>query len=214
MDAIMARLVRWQRLLSRGPRRILDEQSIRGLIGELLFIRDELFPRFRARAIDFWQGPDRLPQDFVVGGYLFEIKTHLVGDSPKVSISSPSQLWGGTAPLYLVVIPLARCGRHASGVVTLPELIDQLAKDLTGKPQLEIFEARLGDFGYFPYPEYLDETYCPGPSSSFEVRDGFPRIDLGAIPDGAEDVRYSIRLDVCEQFRAQPDWKQVQGRIQ
>lgn len=214
MDALMARLVRWQRLLSRGPRRILDDQSIRGLIGELLFIRDELFPRFRALAIDFWQGPDRLPQDFVVGGYLFEVKTHLVGDAPKAYIASPSQLWSDGAPLYLVVIPLAHCGRHASGAVTLPELIDQLAKDLVGKPQLEAFEARLADFGYVPYPEYFDATYCPGPSSSFEVRDGFPRIIAGAIPDGVVDVRYAIRLDVCQPFRAQPDWKQIQGRVQ
>ena len=210
MDAMMARLLRWQRLLSRGPRRILDDQAIRGLIGELLFIRDELYPRFRARAVDYWQGPDRLPQDFVVGGYLFEVKTHLVGDAPKVSIASQSQLWGAGAPLFLIVIPLAHCGRHSAGVVTLPELVDELASQLEGKPQLETFEARLADFGYVPYPEYLDDTYAPGPSSCFDVRDGFPRIISGAIPDGVDDVRYAIRMDACEPYRTQPDWKQIQ----
>ena len=101
MDALMARLIRWQRLLSRGPRKLLDDRAIRGLIGELLFLRDELVSRFGVRAVDFWQGPERLPQDFVVGGHLFEIKTHLVGDTPKIYISSPAQLWGGGSPLYI-----------------------------------------------------------------------------------------------------------------
>lgn len=210
MDAMMARLLRWQRLLSRGPRRILDDQAIRGLIGELLFLRNELLPRFRAHAIDFWQGPDRLPQDFVVGGYLFEVKTHLTGDAPKISIASPSQLWSGGAPLFLVVTPLAHCGRQTQGAVTLPELVDELAKQLAGKPQLETFEARLADFGYVPYPEYLDATYSAGSTSCFEIREGFPKIVSGAIPDGLEDVRYAIRIDACEPFRAQPDWKHIQ----
>ena len=209
MDAIMARLLRWQRLLSRGPRRILDDYALRGLIGELLFVRNDLFPRFHARAIDYWQGPDRLPQDFVVGGFLFEVKTHLVGDAPKISIASPSQLWPGGAPLFLVVTPLAHCSRKTPGAVTLPDLVDELTRQVTGTPQLETFEARLDDFGYVPYPEYLDATYASGPSSFFEVRDGFPRIASAAIPDGVADMRYTIRLDVCEPFRTQPDWKAI-----
>lgn len=210
MDALMVRLMRWQRLLSRGPRRILDDHVIRGLIGELLFLRNDLLPRFHARAVEYWQGPDRLPQDFVVGGHLFEIKTHLVGDSPKIVIASPSQLWSAGAPLFLFVIPLAHCNRNTSGAVTLPNLVEELTRQLTGTPQLETFEARLADFGYVPFPEYSDANYAPGPGSSYEVRDGFPRVIPGAIPDGVEEVRYAIRLDACEAFKAQPDWTTIE----
>lgn len=208
-DALMARLLRWQRLLSKGPRRILDDRAIRGLLGELLFLRHELMPKFGARAADFWQGPDRLPQDFVIGGHLFEVKTHLVGDAPKIYISSPAQLWSGGAPLFVVVIPLARCAPSAAGAVTLPWLIDALTGSLAGQAQLEVFEARLDDFGYVPFPEYEGHTYQPGTSTSFEVREGFPRIEPHGLADGVGDVRYSIRLDACEPFRSQPNWNQI-----
>lgn len=213
MDSLMARLVRWQRLLSRGPRKILDDRAIRGLIGELLFLRDELVPRFGSRAVEFWQGPARLPQDFAVGGYLFEVKTHLVGDAPKIYISSPSQLWGGASPLFVVVIPLAHCGRHSPGMVTLTRLVDQLTKMMVGKPQLEVLESRLIESGYFPFPEYEDATYAASPPKWYEVRSGFPKIAENAIPPGVEDAKYAIRTIACEPFEAKPDWKVVMEKL-
>jgi hypothetical protein len=209
MESIVARLVRWQHLLSRGPRRILDEHEIRGLIGELLFIHDQVLPRFGGRAIEYWQGPDRLPQDFVIGKYLFEVKTHLVGDAPKVSIASPAQLWSGGTPLFLAVISLAHCARNAPAAVTLPGLVEALTTQLTGQPQLEVFEARLADFGYVPFPEYSELAYCPGPVSWYEVIEGFPRIDFDALVDGVDNVRYAIRIDACERFRSEPDWARI-----
>src|SRR5688500_10582400 len=101
MDALLARLVQWQSLLSRGLKRLLDDREIRGLIGELSFLRDELIPRFGPPAVLFWQGPNGLPQDFALGSYLFEVKTHLAGDSPKVLISCPEQLWAENSTLHL-----------------------------------------------------------------------------------------------------------------
>lgn len=213
MNTLMARLTRWQQMLSRGRRRILDEREIRGLIGELLFLKGELMARFGSKAIRFWQGPDRLPQDFVVGKYLFEIKTHLVGDAPKIYIASPEQLWSEAAPLYLSVLPLAKTGADNSNAVTLPGIITALTGELHGKPELDEFDLRLSEFGYMAMPEYEEQAYLPGRAALFEIVDGFPRILSSAISDGIRDVRYSIRLDACSAFAKEPDWTAIGGTI-
>lgn len=205
MEALMKRLLRWQRLLSKGPRRILDEREIRGLIGELLFLQNELLPRFGPRAVDWWQGPDRLPQDFVLGTHLVEVKTHLVGDAPRIYISSPEQLWSDINPIFLVVTPLSRGG--GTDAASLPDLVQAISAVLAGTTYLEQFEQRLDDFRYLPLPEYEEQRYLPGASSVFEVREGFPRLVSRDIPEGVRDVRYSITLDACSRFASQLDWQ-------
>ena len=74
---------------------------------------------------------------------------------------------------------------------------------------LDEFEARLDTFGYIPLPEYEEQRYLPSPSSVFEVRNGFPRLPIAAIPEGVKDVRYSIGLDVCARFATQLDWQNI-----
>jgi hypothetical protein len=206
MDALIVRLARWQRLLSRGPRRILDEREIRGLIGELLFLRDELMPRLGAKAPSCWQGPEGKPQDFVVGPALFEVKTIRPGDSPKIQIASLDQLWSGGLPLYLCVIPLASCGADTIGAITLPKLAEQLSRQLMETEGFDDYESGLAAAGYIPYPEYDEYAFLVGTPAWFEVTDGFPLINPETVPDGAVDVKYAIRLSACERFRSSPDW--------
>ncbi|MBL8199777.1 MAG: PD-(D/E)XK motif protein [Chromatiales bacterium] len=209
MDAVVSRLLRWQRLLSRGPRRILDEREIRGLIGELLFLRDELLPRLGSRASLFWQGSDGKPQDFVVGATLFEVKTIRTGDAPRIHISSPDQLWAGGLPLYLRVIPLTKCGSQVAGAVTLPHLIESLGRQFTTQESIEAFDNGLAATGYVPLPEYAEFAFTAGSPVWYAVTDGFPMITAERLTAGLVDVKYSIQLSVCAPFLASPDWQSV-----
>ena len=213
MDTLLARLIQWQRLLSRGVKRLLDDREIRGLIGELLFLRDELITKCGPSAIGFWQGPSGRPQDFALGPYLFEIKTHLAGDSPKVVISCPEQLWAENATLYLAVTPLARSGRHGMGAVTLPLLVDELSSSVRATAYHEAFESRLIDAGYFPSPEYDDEIYVASPTQYYEVAGMFPRISANAIRSGIEDVRYSLKISACAAFGCSLNWDAIVGSL-
>lgn len=209
LDALIGRLLRWQRLLSRGSRRALDEREIRGLIGELLFLRDELLSRLGPAAVRTWHGPEGLPQDFAVGRFLFEVKTHLAGSDPSVTISSVEQLSGAGNPLALVVVPLARCGAGAAGAESLPRLVAQITGRLEGTAERELFDDRLADAGYLPLQEYEEKTYRPSNIDFYEVRDGFPMIEPSAVPAGVVDVRYAIRLGSCKEFRYVPSWGDV-----
>lgn len=212
MDVVVARLLRWQRLLSHGPRRTLDEREIRGLIGELLFLRDELIPRLGSRASLFWQGPDGKPQDFVVGSTLFEVKTIRTGDAPRIRISSPDQLWSGGLPLYLRVIPLTKCGSQVAGAVTLLSLAETLSRQFASPESLEAFENGLAAAGYVPLPEYAEFAFMAGRPVWYEVTDGFPMIAPDRLAAGLIDVKYSILLSVCEPFLSNPDWQAIVER--
>ena len=209
VHTVVTRLVRWQRLLSKGGPRVLGEREIRGLIGELLFLREDLFPRFGKLAAASWIGPDGHPQDFAIGGVIVEVKTHSAGDTPFVMISSPDQLWSEHVPLYLHVISLAP---DSSGAVCLPELVEELTRRLESDPPLlDQFEGRLEKLGYINLPEYRERRFAVTSCSNYFVGSGFPMLIPSVIPVGVDDVKYSIRLDAIERFRAAISWSSHGG---
>jgi len=200
---VLERLERWQKLLSRGLGKLLSEQEIRGLLGELLFLRDVLFPHFGSASVMAWLGPEGNPQDFAVRNLLFEVKTHLAGAKPSVVISSPAQLWSGQNSLFLVAYSLAVV---SNGGVSLPEVVEDLQVRLGGSNYFDKFESKLLSARYIPMPEYAEHRYLPTSPIYFEVREGFPRILEAAVSAGIEDVKYSIRLDSCTPFEIAPSW--------
>jgi hypothetical protein len=49
---------------------------LRGLLGELIILKDAIAPRFgNDAAVNGWVGPHDAPQDFLVAGIAIEVKT-------------------------------------------------------------------------------------------------------------------------------------------
>ena len=60
---VLRRLNRWREFLKMKRLSILPEEKIKGLIGELLFIKKHLLSAFGiGNSITFWQGPEGTPQ--------------------------------------------------------------------------------------------------------------------------------------------------------
>jgi hypothetical protein len=197
LQLLFVRLRRWQRLLSKGGAKLLDEREVRGLIGELLFLRDRLLPLAGAAAVACWQGPMGLPQDFVYGGRLIEVKTFAAGTSPSVRIASAEQLTAVDAPLFLHLVCLVR----QDGALTLPGIVEELRALIAGSPaHAEAFDDRLLSIGYIDLPEYRSMAYAPTSVSDYEVREGFPRLTVQNIPAGVDDVSYAILLGHLRPF--------------
>jgi len=75
VDTIIRRLNRWQEFLRKQRSDTLTVEKIRGLIAELIFLKDYLIPAFGAgAAVQFWQGPQGSPQDFNVNVSAIEVK--------------------------------------------------------------------------------------------------------------------------------------------
>lgn len=209
LSRLLLRLERWQRLLAKERRGVLSPREVRGLFGELSFLEQEVLPWMGPKAVETWNGPDGAPQDFAIGLKVVEVKTRATASPSKVTISSPAQLWPSLPGMHLVVYPIGPSPQPGSGR-SLAELVSDLRTTLQGEFEAR-FEDKLERAGYLDLPDYEEESYLLGPMESFEVRDGFPRIAPGSIPDGVEGVTYSIELDKCQQFRSPINWDQQGG---
>ncbi len=206
---ILRRLKRWQEFLQRARSGLLPEKEIKGLIGELLFIKRHLIPAFgTGMAIQFWQGPEDAPQDFNVHDCAIEVKCQLGTTAPQVRISSADQLCSQLPEMFLYVVTLGKSEKDIQEAVNLPSLIKELRRALeTDSPSdFERFNNLLYQTGYFDSEEYEQFNYIPVLEKMFSVDSGFPRICSEDLASGIERVVYNIKLIDCEPFSASPDW--------
>lgn len=200
LSSVLRRLASWRRLLERGLSDILSESEIRGLCGELLFLR-RLFGRFSLSAsVDAWVGPKLADQDFQMPKLAWEIKTTRP-EAEFVTISSEAQLQTSIRSVYLVVIELADgIQEHATAfsLNTLVEMIRaSLADDFNSGDR---FEELLSVVGYVTRPEYGRYFFEESSVAAYNVGNVFPRITGETVPSGVRRVSYDIKLSECETF--------------
>ena len=75
---IVRRLERWHLFLKKNRPKLMSEAEQKGLIGELLFLKDYIFPQYAiSDALSFWQGPSGASQDFNIGDFAVEVKCQI-----------------------------------------------------------------------------------------------------------------------------------------
>lgn len=200
-EVLLRRLGRWRRLLEVGQRRTLSEAELRGLIGELWFLRTVALPLVGPdAAVKGWLGPLDAPHDFLLGTSLVEIKTCLPGSS-DVAITSLQQLDAGDASLYLGVVTLASVTGTTMDAFTAAELLTRIRQDIEMSQDAGTeFELRLAETGYADDEEYTRSWYHISGLRYFHVRHDFPRLIPAGVPDGVRDVTYTIDLRSCAPF--------------
>ncbi len=212
IQAILRRLARWHDFLKKNRSDLLTEEKIKGLIGELLFIRDCLIPDFGAgQSIQFWLGPEGYPQDFNVNSSAIEVKCQSGASSPSVKITSAEQLCPQLPEMYLFVVTLGKSTPDTEGAINLPSLVSQIKDTLESETssQIERFNDLLYMIGYIDSDRYLDYSYILTGKKMFLVREGFPRICTDDIHHGIVKLSYNISLSECEPFHAQPGWMEA-----
>ncbi|GFZ98716.1 hypothetical protein GCM10010923_03670 [Blastomonas marina] len=196
-------LHRWHEMLKRRQDRRLTRSERIGLVGELLFLRDELLPRMGLIAgLHAWTGHERHEQDFVVGSTIFEVKTQVVTADRMISVSSEDQLDPRQGRILICNQGIAPAPEGAAGSCTLNSIAKELA-DLakaTGGGASDLLGIGYLGAGYEPHPEYEEETWTRVDRALYEVRDDFPRIERGELRPGVEQVRYRIRASDCQPY--------------
>lgn len=196
---LLLRLNRWRKLLEAGPNQGLNDRQLRGLFGELWFLKTVAIPLFgHLTAIHGWNGPLGYPQDFQLGSGLVEIKTILPG-AHSVSISSADQLDGDTAPLHLCVLVLDE-SRGTSLLSVVAELRDEFGSVPTLSTE---FDLRLAEMGYADRPEYGQRHLTVQGVRYYLVTDAFPRIVTSRLPVGLSRVTYDVDLLQCGPYRSE-----------
>lgn len=196
------RINRWEQLLSRDREGLLTEEALRGLVGELIFLRDVTVPaKGVVEGLHSWRGPLGAPHDFQYADRAVEVKT--VSDNQLITISSLEQLEAIGEPLFLATLRLVATTErtNAFSVTDLVRSVQGLLDDdMTLQAELE---DKLALYGYSAAPEYDSRLFVLKEVRYFAVEDGFPRILPSAVPAGIESVKYVVDLHSCESFRRQ-----------
>lgn len=206
---ILARLDRWQALFRRRREGLLSRQSIIGLVGELLFLRDRLLPHLGVeQTLRAWRGPHGDEQDFSHGEYIFEVKTQLTTADQYLLINSAAQLDETSGRIVVCHQTLASCQDDDDEAVSLNELVEELRSkcathSITAQ---DLFETGLLHVGYETRVEYGEEHWKPIRMRIFEVVDDFPRIVPSHLSPGISNVSYRISLGACEPYERTSDW--------
>ena len=205
VEIVLARTWRWHHLLRGGDDGRLSLEQQKGLLGELMVLRDVLLPNLsEADAVSAWQGPLGSPADFVIGRVCIEAKALRGAARPFVAISAPAQLdSSGLDALFLHVVELDRAPPDSGEGSSLTEVAESIRDRLVlGHPAMaDLYENLLAAAGLRWDDDYSDVRWLEGASHLFVVEGEFPRIVPAVLPVGVTKVEYAVSLPECSEYK-------------
>ena len=186
----------WQNLFAAAQNDLLSEEKQRGLIGELLFLREQIIGgRPLKEAVAGWVGALKEHQDFFYSEGWFEIKT-VMEQAEKIRIPSLEQLSLETIG-ELVVYRLAKISGEG---FTLNSLVKNLSELLSKNPAAaQRFEVLLFQTGYVEREEYDEQSYRLEENMRFVVDEKFPRLTKDNLPSAIVEASYTLNLRELEE---------------
>lgn len=205
-DVIVAQLVRWQKLLSRAPSELLDNDALRGLAAELdFFVRQAATRVGAAEAVDAWRGPLAAPKDFVFIDVDVEVKARH-RTSKRLRISSLDQLSDTGRPIFLWTRAVDLYPQRGPEMTNLSELVEAARKLVAGHPTAwEILELKLHAAGYADSPEYAERWLLFGDVECYGVGPAFPKLERVTTPAAIVECEYMLDIASLAAFVV-PSW--------
>lgn len=200
VSSIAKRYKQWYKLLEYQKSSMMDENSRKGLLGELIFLSEMLSIRSpELSVIQGWAGPDGGDQDFAYADSWYEIKSVGIA-SESVTISSLEQL-DNDGPGDLVVIRLDKCVPEKNGAISLLRQVNLVMERLwDDEDALALFEHKLAKYGYIDLPEYDEQKYIYSGRQIYGVTAAFPRLVKDNVPSAVCSAHYAIDLCAIEQY--------------
>lgn len=178
-------------------RKYLSENEVKGLIGELLFMKEELFGKYGvSKSILGWTGPEPLKKDYSFSDSWYEIKT-VTKDT--VTISSIEQLdsdYKGFLALYY----LEKLSPQAQAV-TLNLIVDDILKKTHNEQDKALFILKLVQNGFYREEYYDQFVYRKVKLEFYEILGDFPKINKEMLPSAISNIRYDLIISMLEKFK-------------
>lgn len=199
LKIINARWNRWINMFKNPFSKILSESEIRGLIGELVFLRDYMFDKYGIeKSIESWEGPDSSHKDVEIDDTWYEIKTTSQG-ATTVKISSIEQL-DSNKEGYLTIIELEKSNSNVSGFLTLNKLVEEISSMLPKDSIVREYYKKLSTIGYSYYEEYDSFVYDKKNMRFYLVNNEFPRLKALDMPNQVAKVSYELIIPNIKEF--------------
>lgn len=196
INLVLRRLEKWQKFLRKSSKTI-DKRQLKGLIGELIFLRDYLLKNYSSDdSLSFWKAPLDSVHDFELEDMTIEVKTKSSVNS--MHISSYEQLFSELPFLYLYVLTLTESNSNNKKSFNISELIEEIKGMISDLESNEKFEDLLIQYGYFGIEEYDELNFLVSSDEFYLVEDGFPRIEL--LPEGIENLTFRVNLEKCKEY--------------
>jgi hypothetical protein len=194
MKKVIKRYAAWMKLLDHKNSALLSINAQKGLIGELLFLKEKMDLGMNAsEAVAGWGGPDGADQDFSYSDGWYEIKV-TGASSDSVSISSIEQL-DSNQEGELVIFRIDKCVPTKVGAFTLYRLV-HLIFDMLHREEdiLNAFILKLGAAGYIDMLEYDKQTFALSAKQAYQVNDSFPRLVRRGVPSEIINAEYQLSI--------------------
>lgn len=200
----LAHIKRWKAFLAGKKGRILSPEEVRGLFGELSFLRTLYTEHLdQVSAMDAWGGPEGAHQDFIFQNTAVEVKALSGRERSTVRISSEDQLEALCDNLYLLIYRLSDLP-ESDQAVSLNQLVRDIESELEDAEALDRFFQRLAAYGYVEMAEYDKPKFVVMKRNAYRVADEFPRLPRSGLPDGIVRVSYEIELEKIGAFECDP----------
>lgn len=201
--AISNALVRWKywkEMFGKKKSNILDKMEIKGLIGELLELRDTFMKCYgEATAIQGWMGPLLGHKDFEIEDTWYEIKT-VSENAIQVNISSLEQL-ESEVDGHLVIVRLEEASSVSDLAINLNKIVISLINMIEDPENMDLFQTRLDNMGYVPDQEYDNYNFIFKGRQSYSVTESFPRIQRKNVHLSIGNAKYTILLDGISEYK-------------
>lgn len=199
VNTILRRLDKWQHLL-KNRRKIIDRRQLKGLAGELLFLKNYLLERNSAEeALSFWNAPLQSVHDFEISNVSVEVKTK--SSTNSIRISSYEQLSTELDHLLLYIATLNDSTSKTPETFNIYSLIDDIKTAISDTVLEERFENLLMQYGFMKLEEYKDYWFLFVSDEFYKVEEDFPRIT--DLPEGIENLTYKVNLEKCKAFKVE-----------
>lgn len=201
LDVTLAHIKRWKVFFAGRNSHLLSPEEVRGLFCELVFLR-ELYQRHfdEKTSITAWCGPENSHQDFIFWNTAVEIKSLSGRNRSTVRISSEDQLESICDHLYLVIYRLSDLP-DGDRSMSLNELVQVMARELTDAVMIEEFYKLLATSGYIEMREYDKPEFQTTSQQTYQVSDEFPRLIRSELLEGILSVKYEIKLENIIQYK-------------
>lgn len=199
LKIINSRWNRWINMFKNPHSLIMRENEIRGLIGELLFLRDFMFKKYTIEeSIESWMGPNSSHKDISINDTWYEIKT-CYQSSKSVTISSVEQL-DSKIDGHLCIIELENSNKFVKNNLTLNKLVDEVANKIENLKLRDKFMEKLSSVGYIYFEEYDNYIYYCNNIKQYLVDNKFPRLKKEDLPKEIATASYELLIPNLSNF--------------
>lgn len=196
-EFICTRYINWQEMLSASRGDLLSKSEIKGLIGEMLFLRDVLIPQYgKEIALQSWMGPKMADQDFVFPDTWYEVKA-TTSDAEQIRISSIEQL-DCAVEGTLAVLSLDQTSAVDKQRVTVNSLFWELIGNMETDALKAGFSNLLLKMGFYPRPEYDEHIYRLNGIRQYRVDRAFPCLRRASVQAGVVNATWLLALSAIK----------------